>query len=84
MDTSLGLLIGAGGAATLAAFLALAITQATLGSPLFFVLAAVPTVLIAARLHLLRAHAFEFAREIMLDRAVARSAETRQLAKGSL
>jgi hypothetical protein len=44
VDTSLGLLIGAGGAATLAAFLALAITQATLGSPLFFALAAVPYV----------------------------------------
>jgi hypothetical protein len=40
----LGLLIGAGGAATLAAILGLAITQATLGSPLFFALAAVPYV----------------------------------------
>jgi alpha-1,6-mannosyltransferase len=40
----LGLLIGAGGLATLASFLALAISQATLGSPLFFVLTTVPYV----------------------------------------
>jgi alpha-1,6-mannosyltransferase len=40
----LGLLIGAGGLATLASFLALAITQATLGSPLFFALTTVPYV----------------------------------------
>lgn len=40
----MGLLIGVGGVATLAAFLGLAITQATLGSPLFFALVAVPYV----------------------------------------
>ena len=40
----MGLLVGVGGVATLVAFLGLAITQATLGSPLFFALAAVPYV----------------------------------------
>jgi hypothetical protein len=44
VDTRLRLLIRAGGVTTLAAFLALAITQATLGSPLFFALAAGPYV----------------------------------------
>ena len=37
----MGLLVGAGGIATLAAYLTLAITQAMLGSPLFFTIAAV-------------------------------------------
>jgi alpha-1,6-mannosyltransferase len=44
VDTSLGLLIGAGGFATLASFLALAVTQAKLGSPLFFALTTIPYV----------------------------------------
>jgi len=49
----LALLIRFGGAATLAALIALAVSEASLGSPLFFVLAAIPCivyVLLAVRL----------------------------------
>jgi hypothetical protein len=42
VDSLLRLLIRGGGAATFAAYLALAVSQASLGSPLFFALAAVP------------------------------------------
>ena len=49
------LLIRGGGAATLAAFIALAVTQASLGSPLFFALSAVPCVVYALLLHRLLA-----------------------------
>ena len=41
MDTSLRLLIPAGGSAILAALIVLAVTEATLGSPLFFAMTAV-------------------------------------------
>jgi len=44
VDTLLGLLIRGGGAATLAALIALAVSEARLGSPLFFMLIAVPCV----------------------------------------
>lgn len=47
VDTSLRLLIRVGGAAILAALIALAVTKASLGSPLFFALAAVPGVIYA-------------------------------------
>ena len=49
------LLIRGGGAATLAAFVALALTQATLGSPLFFALTVVPGVVYALLLRALLA-----------------------------
>lgn len=49
------LLIRGGGAATLAAFVALALTQATLGSPLFFALTIVPCVVYALLLRALLA-----------------------------
>lgn len=49
------LLIRGGGAATLAAFVALALTQATLGSPLFFALAVIPCVVYALLLRMLLA-----------------------------
>ena len=55
VDTSLRLLIRGGGAATLAAFVALALTQATLGSPLFFALTVVPGVVYALLLRALLA-----------------------------
>jgi len=44
VDTLLGLLIYGGGAAVVAAIIAICVTQATLGSPLFFALTAVPCV----------------------------------------
>jgi alpha-1,6-mannosyltransferase len=47
VDTFLRLLIRAGGAATLVAYVALALTQANLGTPLFFALAVVPCVVYA-------------------------------------
>jgi alpha-1,6-mannosyltransferase len=47
VDTLLRFLIRGGGAATLAAFVALAVTQASLGSPLFFSISAVPCVVYA-------------------------------------
>ena len=47
MDTRLPLLILGGGAATLAALVALTVSQAPLGSPLFFTLAAVPCIVYA-------------------------------------
>lgn len=53
-------LIGAGGAATLAAFTALAATQASLGSPLFFALAIVPYIVYGL-----------LVRELLADGAVA-------------
>jgi alpha-1,6-mannosyltransferase len=55
VDTLLRPLIRGGGAATLAAFVALALTQASLGSPLFFVLSAVPCVVYALLLRRLLA-----------------------------
>jgi alpha-1,6-mannosyltransferase len=50
VETRLRLLIRGGGAATLAAYIGLTVSQASLGSPLFFALAAVPCLVYAALL----------------------------------